>query len=1099
MNKNIDLIKKLEAFVRKHYKNLLIKGCIYFLTIWLAFFILISVAEHFGNFNVFFRKFLFWGFVVCTLFILIKWVLPPIKGLLNLGKTLTKKEAAKIIGNHFSEVEDKLINLLELSEMKDVDMTLVNASIKQKTKKISFVPFLNAIDFKENLYLLKYTMIPVIIILLLFFTGNKKIITESSARIVSYNTNFVAKAPFDIVLQNEELVVLKGENLLIKALITGKEVPEEVYIVSEDQKNKAESTNENIKYLFKTPQKSFYFQFWSNGFYSKKYYVTVLEKPIVKSFEIIVTPPKYTELTKANYKNKGNIVVPEGSEVVWKLLGENSNEIDFIIEDRINTLKKKNNLFEHKEIFYSKKNYSFSPKNNTNTGDKLTYSIKTISDQYPSIVVKEVQDSSNNSIMLFEISVSDDYGIRNLTFNYKIISDDFIKDSLVTIINVEKEKNNLLLYSWAVPNEKLDYGSLIEFYFEVWDNDEINGYKSTKSELMKIETKSEVELENELQNKNTSLKNSINEAISLSKEIQDNSEVLKKELLSKKDISWQEKEKLRALLNKKQSLKSLVKEIQTQQNESQRLENKINEPSEEILKKQKLIDEIFKDIMNDELEELFSELEKMMDNIDKENLQELLQNIQLNDDELNLELDRSLELFKKLELEQKIEKSINDIDDLAKKQTDLAKDKKSSNLNDEKKEQEKLISDFKKIQEDLNKINELNNNLDKKEKLPDTKENEEEILNDMKKSLDQLNKKLKNKASKSQNKAGNNLKELSSKLKESFMESSSQSNIEDMHSLRQILENLISMSFTEEVLMGDVSTLDLNDPKYILLIQKQKTLQLNSELIKDSLYALAKRQPQISSVINKEVNKLSTSLEKSILNLEERFVSKANEQQQLAMTSANNLALMLSEALKQMQKDISQQSDSENKKMCNKPNSTGGQGMKELKGMQEELKKQLEKMLKEQKGKNGKGNKGMSKELAKMSAKQEMIKKRMQELRESFSNDLGLKQKIDQMIKEMEQTEEDIVNNNISEQTVFRQREILNKLLDAEKAEREKEEDEKRQSTEWLEEISTKIFNPIKEYDIKKKNQEEILKTVPASLTPFYKKKVNLYFKKNEQ
>ena len=91
--------------------------------------------------------------------------------------------------------------------------------------------------------------------------------------------------------------------------------------------------------------------------------------------------------------------------------------------------------------------------------------------------------------------------------------------------------------------------------------------------------------------------------------------------------------------------KSLVNEIQTQQTESQRLENKINEPSEEILKKQKLIDEIFKDIMNDELEELFSELEKMMDDIDKENLQELLQNIQLNDDELNLELDTELQLL----------------------------------------------------------------------------------------------------------------------------------------------------------------------------------------------------------------------------------------------------------------------------------------------------------------------------------------------------------------------------------------------------------------------------------------------------------------------
>mgnify|MGYP003307003212 CR=1 FL=1 len=261
-------------------------------------------------------------------------------------------------------------------------------------------------------------------------------------------------------------------------------------------------------------------------------------------------------------------------------------------------------------------------------------------------------------------------------------------------------------------------------------------------------------------------------------------------------------------------------------------------------------------------------------------------------------------------------------------------------------------------------------------------------------------------------------------------------------------------------------------------MQLQKKLQNDAQIIEDSLFALSKRQPQVKSIVNREINALNSGMEKAIDWLEERASGKASERQQFAMTSANNLALLLSETLRQMQQQISQQSDSESKKMCNKPNSTGGQSMKELKSMQEQLKKQMEQMMKNQNGQGdmGRGKKKMSKELAQMASMQEMIRKRMQEIREELSGDQQAKKNIDKMLKQMEETETDIINQKITQQTLLRQQEILSKLLEAEKAHREREQEQQRQSQEWLQDITNRLVNPYEEYQKEKEKQEELLK-----------------------
>ena len=161
------LTQKLEAFISKYYKNLLLKGTIYFVASSLLLFLFISFAEHFGNFGTTTRTILFWSFVSLTLLVLYNWIIIPLKGLYRIGDTLSKEDAAKIIGTHFTEVEDKLLNLLQLSSLSNSDNELINASIQQKSKQLNPVPFLKVIDFSENKQHLKYALIPISVLLLL--------------------------------------------------------------------------------------------------------------------------------------------------------------------------------------------------------------------------------------------------------------------------------------------------------------------------------------------------------------------------------------------------------------------------------------------------------------------------------------------------------------------------------------------------------------------------------------------------------------------------------------------------------------------------------------------------------------------------------------------------------------------------------------------------------------------------------------------------------------------------------------------------------------------------------------------------------------------
>jgi len=71
-------------------------------------------------------------------------VLVPVLRMFNIGKTISYEEAAIIIGKHFEEIQDKLLNTLQLMNQKKEDrqhVDLLVAGIEQKIRTLKIVSF----------------------------------------------------------------------------------------------------------------------------------------------------------------------------------------------------------------------------------------------------------------------------------------------------------------------------------------------------------------------------------------------------------------------------------------------------------------------------------------------------------------------------------------------------------------------------------------------------------------------------------------------------------------------------------------------------------------------------------------------------------------------------------------------------------------------------------------------------------------------------------------------------------------------------------------------------------------------------------------------
>ncbi len=419
------LIAKLDQFIRKFYINGLIRGVLYTVGAVLLLFLAITLAENYFYFDKATRKLLWYSFIGLSVAATSFWVLVPLAHYFRLGKVISHERAAAIIGDHFSGVQDKLLNVLQLQGQagSQADASLIRASINQKAAEISPVPFRSAIDLSNNRRYLKYAL-PPLLLLIVIMVASPAWITDGTRRLVNNNEEFERPAPFKFTVTNPELQVVQFADFPLTIRVEGDILPNEVFIEIDNYQYRLQKVAPNeFTYRFAGVRQDVVFRLFSGRVKSKAYELSVLKKPNIVNFNVRLDYPAYLGRTDEVLSNIGDLSVPVGTRIDWEFTTENTDHIDlFFSGDETAEIERAGqDRFLFKRRANRDEQYRLVVSNDRlPRADSMAYSLNVVPDLYPEISVEKFIDSTDSKLLYFVGDAADDHGLTRLNFVYTL-------------------------------------------------------------------------------------------------------------------------------------------------------------------------------------------------------------------------------------------------------------------------------------------------------------------------------------------------------------------------------------------------------------------------------------------------------------------------------------------------------------------------------------------------------------------------------------------------------------------------------------------------------------------------------------------------------
>lgn len=1157
-------IGKLDAFLCRYYTNRAWKGFFLLLASGLLVFLVFCTLEYFVFLSVGLRKLLFWMFV--TLFSIgsAYLVLYPLGQSRGWFRRMSHKEAARYLALCYPELDDRLYNVLDLRRQLDENPSLyalLEAAIEQISRNFVSYRFERIVKFNSNLkYILFFSAVFLLFsVIYITYPG----VIGSSNRIIHYKQSFERVFPFTISLENSNLRVVYEEDFNLKISVEGELLPDKIFVKSGDLLVGCRKESPNLfSHTFKKVRQKIVFNIVSGKYISKDYVLEVDYKPLLSGMKVTLHYPSYMNKKPEVITNSLNLNVPVGTRIDWELKMDHAQELLFAFVARD---EKENQPLLFKEAEFRMPFFSFSrqmfhssdyfilPKSlNINT-DTSVFFIETLPDIHPRIEAVQILDSNRIYRRYFRGMVSDDYGFHSLVFklncsNNKTGNEWTFSDTL----DLEPWKlSQDFTYYFDIDEFNLQPGDELSYGFEVRDNDVFYPFKMVCSPMFSYRKLSSEELREEIGRTSASVDSKFSLSLQSVKNFDKELQELVQDLLSKKQLSWQDQKQVELLLEEQERLRKTYKELSEEIKEKQRMQDELGEVDNELKEKQQQLQELMDKLFDDSTMKKLQELQELMRmNAPREKLTDALEEIRQQKDLLSRDIERNLNLYKQLEFENNLRQAVSDARKLAEKSKDVSAGMKDLPNDSLLFLQKELERDRKRLEEDLKRVESMNENLEKSTSfsMPDS------LLRKARKSIENTISNLQNKQEKqarqSQEKTDENLQELADNLAEQMENIEEENQAEDADFIRILLKSTVRVSLHQETLMEELGKTKLSDPRYAEQIRRQSDLNTEIRFVADSVNAIAKRQPQVALATHQEVkNIMAYSRETLDLLLAMNNVyyqhynttnSRALARQQYTMTSLNNLALLLAESLDRMQQQMNMKGNSGSSKKkqkgqpqmsCPKPGENKNamkipslqqmmkEGKKSLQQMQQDLNKQLDelkKMLQQMQGKGKPQNNRQSNEVksgesgnsqgsqvsdekisesfARAAAQQEMIRRMLQEkMQQDKINNPSAAGMYNQILGDMERTERDLVNRVLNDQILSRQKNIESRLLEAENAELKREKDDRRESKEGG------VFTPFYGDSIENETTKhlpgnDLLRFSYPEMRPYYKKKVQDFF-----
>ncbi|MDP2058972.1 MAG: hypothetical protein Q8J97_04470, partial [Flavobacteriaceae bacterium] len=621
-----------------------------------------------------------------------------------------------------------------------------------------------------------------------------------------------------------------------------------------------------------------------------------IDAPSMLQIKMSFDYPRYTKKQDETILNAGNVTIPEGTVVTWNINTKSTSHILFVNRQDSVSFERNNDLFVLAKKVSNSSHYSIISSNNyLKYHEKLDYQIEVVKDEYPKIHVKQWVDSIHTQNVFFMGEATDDYALKNLRMGYYPSAD----KSKIRYLTVPIQNNTLTRFTVSFPDTlPLIPGQTYDLYFEVYDNDGVNGSKKTVSEVFSFSKLTQTEETSESLNKQKEVMRKINKTSNVLDQVDKQLEDLNKLQKTKEKLSWNEQQQLKNIIERQKQQENMMKSFSDELLKN--LQNNKDENNEMQLALKDRLESNKREA--EQNEKLLEELQRISDKLSQTELNDRIEKLTNQSKSRKKSLQQLLELTKRFYVTQKLQNLTNQLDQLAEKQDKLSETLENQN---NKNIQEALNLEFDNFKKELEELIEENGGLKKPMQINRDQIAEKQISKDQQQALKSLSDQNSNEAKPQQKSAADKMKALSESMQKNMAAGQGEQLQEDLDVLRQILDNLVSFSFMQEALFDKISTSGQYAKSLSSSIKAQYALRENFQHIDDSLFSLSLRRPEFSEVINKEIQNVYENIDKSLAQLSEFENYKAAASQQYTLTSTNKLADFLSDILDNIQEQMS--------------------------------------------------------------------------------------------------------------------------------------------------------------------------------------------------
>ncbi len=1108
-----EILQRLDATRRRQHSVDLLSGVLSLCTIVVLSLVAGSLLELTFRLDSVGRTVLFIVIVSFVGFLSIWYVGRRALRALGILRSTNDFELADRVGGFFPKIRDRLLNLLQLHQEIVAGKSLyspelVDASFQDLAENIRDLDFTTTVDASPVRHSAKLLAVSVVGAFLLVFTSPAQFY-DALYRIAHFNRDFVSPSEFVFEISPGNSEVVKGQTVPVSVRVqstsliaqASKQRPVSLYWRMEGTQS-VESTElrPDSTGVYRT---SFQGIRGSTEYYarissteSQHYKLTVVDRPVFRSFQVRLEYPAYTKLPpKVQEEFIGDVIALAGTKVT--LTGVASKDLHdgkvvFGSGSPI-PLTTRDQRFSASFRLETETDYHIEITDVENLGnvDPVRYQLKIIPDESPTVAILQPGrniDLAGDQFLRLLVQAKDDFGISSIRIGYLLTNSryekpwdahKFIPIPIPSAVSTELE----MPYMWDLSPLHLAPEDIVEYFAEVFDNDAVHGPKSGKSQVYLIRLPSLEEVFAEVDKAHETSIDDLKQSLQDAKQLKEKIESINQDIKKNKEMDWQQQKKLEEMSKKYQDLQKKLDNVQNKLDEMVQKMDQQQVLSKETMEKYLELQQLFQQMDTNELQQALKQMQQAMQNLNRDQLQQALQKMSFSEDRFRQSIERTIELLKRIQIEQKMDearkraqeleqaqKELNDEtaksaddqqkqDDLAKRQNDLA---------EKQRQLEKTTEDVAKRMEDF--FTEMP--VDRMQKLnADMKR--QQLVQKMNKAANQMQAGQTQQAQTSQQEAEQELQNQASQLQSIQQEMLQKQMQHALNELRRAANDMLELSKNEENLKNQAQSAPINSPQLRQNAQDQMRTMQDMQNVIRSLSELSKRSFAVTPEMGRSIGEALAHMQGALTALEGRNGYSASQEEGQAMASLNKTAKQLQSAMQNM--------------MQSSGSGAGGllQQLQMMAGQQESINMQTQSMQ-------------AASEAARLAVEQEAVRKSLEQLNKEAQasgeqkNMLGDLEKIAQEMKEVVQNLE---QNNVNPETIHKQERILSRLLDASKSMRERDYEKKRKAQTGTQ-IARKSPGDLDPSALEGKNKllEDLLKSLEHGYSKDYQELIRRYF-----